>query len=480
MESIWLKTCELPARRPLSGDMKTEIAIIGAGMAGVLIADALTASGHRVTILEADRIAGGQTQNTTAKITSQHGICFQRLIKSLGAEMAGRYAAANQAAVQEYRQLIARREIDCDYEEQDAFVYSQDPQILRQEAEAAKSLGLPASLLWGAGLPFPAAGAVKLPQQAQFHPLKFVKAIAEPLCIYEKTQVKRVEDHRLITDLGIVTADKIIFACHYPFVNFPGMYFARMHQERSYVLALDNAAIPDGMWIGSGKEIYSLRHYGNLVLLGGCGHRCGDNQKGGRYEALRRKAMEWFPGSIEVARWSAQDCVTADSVPYIGSFSAAKPDWYVATGFQKWGMTGSMVSAMLLRDLIDGKENLNAAAFAPSRFSPAAALGIAGEMGHAIKGLTQHYFSIPARSAKEILPNRGGVAFLGGRKLGVCREKDGDLHLTSPYCPHLGCQLTWNPDEKSWDCPCHGSRFDRFGKRISGPAETDITISEKK
>ena len=475
MESIWTQSCQIPARKALPGDMKTEIAVIGAGMAGLLIADALENAGHRVAVLEAERIAGGQTRNTTAKITSQHGASYRQRIKTFGKEKAKQYAAANEAALEQYRRLITERGIDCELEEQDAYVYGQDSEALRAEAEAAAELGLPASFERQPPLPFPADGAVRFSHQAQFHPLKFLKAIAEPLNIYEKTAVKRVEDHCLITDLGTVTADKIIFACHYPFVNFPGMYFARMHQERSYVLALEHAEIPDGMWIGFSREPFSLRHAGGLVLLGGGGHRCGENPEGGKVELLRRQARAWFPDSTEHSHWSAQDCVTADGVPYIGKYAETQPDWYVATGFQKWGMTGSMVSAMLLRDMICGVKNPNAEVFDPGRFDGKAAAGIAGEMGHAGKGLAKHFFQLPWEQAKDLPPNHGGIVSLDGEKLGVYKDADGKLYPVSIYCPHLGCQLEWNPDELSWDCPCHGSRFDRFGNLISGPAQTGLS-----
>ena len=475
MESIWTQSCSISARQVLPGDLKTEIAVIGAGMAGLLIADALENAGHRVTVLEADRIAGGQTRNTTAKITSQHGPCYRQRIASFGTEKARHYAAANEAALGEFRRLISERGIDCALEEQDAYVYGYDARSLRAEAEAAASLGLPASFVEHPLLPFPTAGAVRFSRQAQFHPLRFLKAIAAPLTVYEKTVVKHVHDHRLITDLGTVTADKIIFACHYPFVNFPGLFFARMHQERSYVLALENARIPDGMWIGSGKEPFSLRRYGQYVLLGGGGHRCGENKAGGRYDALREKAGEWFPNSRVCAHWSAQDCMTADGAPYIGKYAGTRPDWYVATGFQKWGMTGSMVSAILLRDMICGTENPNADVFDPQRFEAKAAAGIAGEMGHAVKGLTKHCFQIPKEQANDIPPRHGGIVFLGGKKLGVYKDADGELYPVSVSCPHLGCQLEWNPDELSWDCPCHGSRFDRYGNLLSGPAETNVS-----
>ena len=476
MESIWSQTCRLRQREALPGDMKTDIAVIGAGMAGILIASALQEAGRRVVVLEAERIAGGQTRNTTAKLTCQHGLLYEKLIRTLGEEKARQYAQANAAALMEYRRIIADRNIDCDLEQQDAWVYGSNAAQLRKEAEAAAALGLPATFVEETKLPFPTAGAVRFANQAQFHPLKFLQAISEPLTIYENTSVQSVEGNQIITTRGRVQAEQIVFACHYPFVNFPGMYFARMHQERSYVIALENAAPMDGMWIGAEQGAYSFRNYGPLLLLGGGGHRCGENSAGGRYDLLRQQAARWFPGSREVAHWSAQDCVTADSVPYIGPYAASRPNWYVATGFQKWGMTSSMVAAMLLRDRICGKENPWAEVFDPGRFDEKTLTGLAQESGQAVKGLAKQLFQIPAEAARELPPGHGGIVFWKGKKLGVYKDESGALWPVDIRCPHLGCQLEWNPDERSWDCPCHGSRFDYRGKLISGPAQENITI----
>lgn len=476
MESIWSQTCQIEERPPLYGDVETEVAVIGAGMAGVLIASALQEAGKRVVVLETDRIASGQTRSTTAKITSQHGSIYQKITQTLGEDSAQQYAMANEAALAEYRRIIAENGIDCDFEGQCAYVYGDDADALRSEAACAAALGLPASYTDKTSLPFPTAGAVRFENQAQFHPLKFLKAVAEPLTIYEHTRVQEVEDHRLITNRGTVTAEKTVFACHFPFVNFPGLYFARLHQERSYVLALENAPSMDGMWIFADGEAnpYSFRTWNGLLLLGGGGHRCGENSAGGRYDELRQRAREWFPQSREATHWSAQDCVTSDGVPYIGPYAPSRPDWYVATGFQKWGMTTSMVAAMLLRDSICGRENPYAKVFDPGRFDLETVTGVAEESGQAVKGLARRFFQIPVETAKKLAPGHGGVVFLDGEKVGVYKDEDGTLHPVDIRCTHLGCQLEWNPDEKSWDCPCHGSRFDRFGNLLSGPAQTDV------
>lgn len=476
MDSIWSRNCEIQKCERLSGNLATEVAVIGAGMAGILIACALQDAGCGVVVLEANRIAGGQSRNTTAKITSQHGMIYQRLTQTLGKEAARQYARANEDALHAYGLLIKGRHIDCDFEERSAYVYGGDVQALQQEAQAAADLGLPASFVTELNIPVPAAGAVRFEHQAQFHPLKFLKFMSDKLTIYEHTPVQSVEDNLLATPCGTVRARHIVFACHFPFVNFPGMYFARMHQERSYVLALANAQQVNGMYISAETGGWSFRNHGDLLLLGGRNHRTGESGQGGRYEALRQKAREWFPGSREVAHWSAQDCITPDGVPYIGRYAASRPDWYVATGFQKWGMTTAMVSAMVLRDMICGRANANAQVFDPGRFEAGALPGMAIEGGHAVKGLVLRFFQIPAEAASEIPPGHGGIVFLNGKKVGVYKEEDGTLHTVDIRCPHLGCQLEWNPDERSWDCPCHGSRFDHCGHLISGPAQEDVSL----
>ena len=480
MESIWSKSCEIPPREALSGDLKTEVAVIGAGMAGILIASKLQKAGRKVVVLEADRIGSGQTRNTTAKLTAQHGCFAKRLIDTLGEEKARLYVQANLAAVEDYRKLIALEGVDCDFEPQSAFLYGDDEDFLEQEAAAQKALGLPAECLRTPNLPGSPRCAVRVDGQAQFHPLKLLKAVSEPLTIYENTPVRSVEDHVMETGNGRVQAEKIVFVCHFPFVNFPGLYFARMHQERSYVLALENAPCPDGMWIGAEDGSYSFRHYGKLLLLGGGGHRTGENSAGGRYNALRERAKEWFPGSREVAHWSAQDCIPVDGVPYIGRYGASQPDWYAATGFQKWGMSTSMVAANLLCDMICEQDNPYEEVFDPGRFDTTAVAGIAKESAQAVKGLTRRIFQIPETQAAELPCGHGGIVTVDGEKVGVFKDESGTLHTVDVRCPHLGCQLEWNPDEQSWDCPCHGSRFDMDGNLISGPAQTDLNTEQEK
>lgn len=444
MESIWMAETKIRKRESLQGDTEAEAAVIGAGLAGILTAYYLQQAGVRAVVLEADRIGSGQTKNTTAKITSQHNLIYDRLIRTLGSRMAFAYGWANENAIQEYERLITEKGIDCDFARCPAYLYSRTGErLLRQEAEAAASLDIEASFETDSELPFQVAGAVKFERQARFDPLKFLAAIAEEVTVYEQTKVLKVEENRVETDRGSVTAKHIIFSSHYPFINVPGYYFARMYQERSYVVALEGAGRPEGMYLGIDQDGLSFRPQGDILLLGGGSHRTGINRRGGQYEKLREMAQVFYPGCHEVACWSAQDCMTPDGIPYIGRFSARRPDWYVATGFGKWGMTSAMVSARILTALVTGQRCPEAAVFSPRRGLTARAVGeLAVHGAYTVKSLVKHL--LPA--------GKGGIV---------------------PNCPHMGCRLEWNPEEETYDCPCHGSRFDRDGHLIEGPAQTD-------
>ena len=419
-----------------------EVIIIGAGMAGMLTAYFLQSRGMRVIVLEAEHIADGQTGRTTAKITAQHGLSYDKLIQSVGRQRAQLYANANQDAIKEYAKLIEQEKIDCDFERLPAYVYStQASEPLLREVKAAKELGLPARFERQVQLPFETLGAVRFEDQAQFHPLKFLRAIALELKIYENTLVKKVHGNRVYTSKGIFTAEKIVFATHYPIVNIPGFYFLRQHQERSYVVALAGCKELDGMYYSEDEKGLSLRSYGDILLVGGSSHRTGKNTKGGAYEVLRREAEKYFPKGREVAHWSAQDCMPHDGIPFIGRYSYLKPDWYVATGFQKWGMTTSMIAARLLADQITGTQNVYEKLYTPQRFLiKAGGADFLKDAGESIKGLSGGWMP---------------------------------WHKT-PRCSHLGCALQWTPDEESWDCPCHGSRFDKAGNLLDEPARKKL------
>lgn len=432
MASVWDNTWEHPGFESLQGEIRTDVLIIGGGMAGILSAFLLQQSGVPCVLAEAQTICSGITKNTTAKITSQHGLIYDRLMRRFGTERAGQYLAANEAALQKYRELC--REIDCGFEEKSAYVYSvRDRRKIEQELFALEKLGFPAQFADRLPLPISVAGAVQFPRQAQFHPLQFAAAIAKGLRIYEHTPVRKLAGTTAVTDHGQIHAEKVIVATHFPFLNRHGSYFLKLYQHRSYVIALEHAPDVHGMYVDEAQTGMSFRNYGNLLLIGGGDHRTG--KQGGAWRELRTFAGRHYPQAVEKYHWATQDCMSLDGVPYIGRYSALTPNWYVATGFNKWGMTSSMAAAMILCDLVREKANPFADVFSPSRTMLRPQL---------------------ARNGLEAVVSL--------------------LTPSARRCPHLGCALQWNPQEHTWDCPCHGSRFTGRGELIDNPATKNLNV----
>ena len=498
-ESLWTATCEIEKRESLQEEFtEVDAVVIGAGLAGILTANMLKAKGIDTIVLEADRIGRGTTGYTTAKLTSQHDMIYDRLITDLGMEKALQYAAANQRAIAFFRQLVQERAIECRLEEKNACLYTtkeDKAKELQKEARAATKLGIPNTFLEkgdltadkGWGLPFSAEAALLFHGQAQYHPLLFLKSMAEGLIIYENTRVidvqltgsatasQKLEKSLVITSKGKISARHVIFACHYPFLIMPGYYFARLYQERAYILALSGCPQVNGHYIGIDKEGWSFRNYEDLLLLAGGSHRTGENEKGGTYQTLREAAQTWFPNARERYAWSTQDCMPLDGVPYIGRYASDRPNWYIATGFQKWGMTSSMIAADIISSMIAQKPFEIAAegeeVFSPHRFTkPTSGEELWDDVKTIGSGLLREIFSMPEEEAAAVQPGHGGVVEYKGEKVGVFRDEQSALHVVSTKCRHMGCQLAWNPEERSWDCPCHGSRFDIDGEVISGPA----------
>lgn len=471
--SIWQRSAEIPRRAALTGDLEADALIIGGGMAGILTAYQLKKRGVRCAVIEAARVGDGQTGQTTAKITAQHDLIYAALSKRFGTKRAAHYAQANTLAIAEYARIIENERIECGFRRAPAYLYAaSDAAPLRREAEAAAALGLDAHFTAETELPFPVAGAVRFDAQAAFNPLKFLSALCGGLEIYENTRALTVDGNMVCTSHGRIRARHIVFATHFPFVNMPGWYFMRLHQERSYVLALESRWLPEGLYLGVEPDGLSFREAEGLLLLGGGAHRTGENSAGGKYAALGKRAAKILPGSREAAHWSAQDCATPDGAPYIGRFSPSTPEWYVATGFGKWGMTSSMAAAMLISGLICGEAPEWADAFAPERFALSkSAAALAANTMQAAKGLARSLLAIPQSTLDALPRGHGGIVEADGKKAGVYKDQEGRCHIVGHRCPHLGCQLEWNPDELSWDCPCHGSRFSYDGSLIDNPAQ---------
>lgn len=457
MQSIWSSTTKLEKRQELPGDTYAENVVIGAGMAGILIAYFLQKKGLEVIVIEAERIAGGQTKNTTAKITSQHGLIYHEMIRKAGMERAKGYAAANEEAIGAFEKTIEEEGISCGFQRLPSFLYSQKEEgeeLLRKEAEAARRLGIDAVFLEKeelpkselAELPFAVSSAVRYENQAQFQPLEFIQALSKKLTVYENTNAVSVHGDRITTNRGTITAKNIIFAVHYPFLIVPGFYPARQHQERSYVLALAGEGVPkklSAVYYGIDEGGISLRSAEGRLLFGAGAHRTGRKEgcfeKTG-YSYLRQQAGKYYPKAEECKAWAAQDCMTHDRLPFIGRYSLLRPHWYVATGFQKWGMTTSMIAAGIISDMISGVRNPYEEVFTPQRLLfRAGSRNLCMDIGISAAGLGKGLFAKKERR-----------------------------------CRHMGCGLVWNEEEESYDCPCHGSRYDKAGNLLDNPAQSSL------
>lgn len=432
MNSVWSDHINIPQFPQLKRDINTEVLIVGGGMCGILCAYFLKQKGIDYVLVEGERIGQGITKNTTAKITSQHGLIYDKLIKNAGIEKAKMYLQANEDALAKYRELC--KNIICDFEQKDAYTYSlSDTKQLEDEVKAVNVLGLKAELVEKLTLPFETKGAIKVGNQAQFNPLLFLSEIAKGLNIFENTFIHDIKDHTAVADDVKIRADKIIVATHFPFINKHGSYFLKMYQHRSYVIALQNAPEVNGMYVDEAQNGMSFRNYKDLLLIGGGDHRTG--KMGGNWKELREFAKKKYPEAIEKYAWATQDCMSLDGVPYIGHYSKQTPHMYVATGFNKWGMTSSMVAAMLLSDMVMGKDNEYREVYSPHR----------------------------SMVKQQLLKN--GVEAVSNL-----------LTPSIKRCPHMGCTLKWNKNERTWDCPCHGSRFEKNGKLIDNPAKHNAKV----
>lgn len=426
MSSIWQKTAKVPKFPALNGNTKTDVLIIGGGIAGILTAYLLEQQGIEYMLVEKNRILGGTTSGTTAKLTYQHGLIYDKLIKKGGSELAKGYYLANKEAFEKLRTIA--QGIECDYEDKDSFIYTTDsPKKLEDELKAMEKIGCPGRLVKNLPLPIYTEGAISVAEQGQFNPLKLLAGLAKDLNIFENTFVRELRGKTAVTQNGLIRAEKVIVCTHFPFINKHGSYFLKLYQNRTYMLAIENAPDIGGIYLDENKNGLTWRSYGKYLIIGGSSHRTGKPSEG--WAPLESLARAKYPESKISAKWAAQDCMSLDSLPYIGRYSDSLSGIYTATGFNKWGMTGSMLSAMMLSDIVSGVKNRYSRLFSPSR-------------------------SI-------IKPQ----LFLNGFETATSL-----LTPTSHRCPHLGCALKWNPLEHSWDCACHGSRLAKDGSVLDNPA----------
>ncbi|MEU1039472.1 FAD-dependent oxidoreductase [Streptomyces sp. NPDC005551] len=491
-KSYWIDSAPAADLPPLDADITVDVAVIGAGIAGLSTAWELARRGRSVAVLEADRIAAGVTGHTTAKLTALHTMIYARLRHTRGPEGAKLYARSQTEAIRHAAAVVDELGIDCDWEDTAAYTFAHDPSgiaDLKAEAEAAREAGLPAEYVTETGLPFPVAGAVRVTEQVQFHPRKYLLALADDLrgqgaVIHERTRVvglKEGEPCRLTTENGsTVTATDVVVATHYPIFD-RALLFTRLSPRRELVLAAPIPADldPHGMFITQEQSTRSLRTAPyedgqRLLIVTGEHFTPGTADVEERFGRLAHWATGHFGELAFTHRWATQDNESSDSVPLVGPLHAATRHVYVATGFGGWGLSGGIMAGQLLSTLISGEKSPWSDLYDPRRVLSAVREAPAFLKNQA--KVARHFVGDrlsppgPAQSVDDIAPGDGAVVRVGGQRCAVFRDDDGEVHAVSARCTHMGCLVAFNRAERAWECPCHGSRFGTDGEIVQGPA----------
>lgn len=487
-ESYW-RELNLPEFKKLTEDHQTDIAIVGGGITGTTAGYLLAKEGFKVTIIEAGKILTGTTGHTTAKITAQHSIIYDELINHFGEEKAKLYYKANQEALNFIKTTVGEQQIDCDFSEQDAILYTTSDQgisKIHKEADAYQKLGINGKEINSIPFDIDIKSALTMHNQAQFHPLKYLRELAKLFIaaggeIFENSVAIDIEDGNEpqieLRNGQKISCKHIIAASHFPFCDKKGLYFARMYVERSYLMAIKaKKAFPGGMYLSIDSPARTLRsapmNGEELVLVGGEGHKTGQGiNTMEHYKAIEQFAEEKLGIKEYLYRWSAQDIYTLDKVPYIGPITANQPRVLMATGYRKWGMSNGTAAALLLKDYILEKDNPYKELYTTSRFHADPEIKKLFTVNvdvakHLIKGKLEISPKVP----EEVAVDEAAIVIINGERAGAYRDHDGVLHVVDTTCRHLGCEVEWNEGERTWDCPCHGSRYSITGEVINGPA----------
>ena len=489
MESLWIETTKNKINlKSLEGNEETEVCVIGGGLFGLTTAYYLTKCGKKVIVLEKGEIGSKVSGNTTGKITSQHDLFYAHLIDDYGEEYAKKYLEANEKAIENIKQIIKEEQIDCDFSMQKSYVYTtKEDEVLeiQKEVEAVNKLGKDAKFVNKIDLPIKIKGAIEFDGQAQFHPRKYMLGLANSIIkqnkIYQYTTVidveKNGEKYKVYTDKGSVEAKYIVMASHFPIMNMPGFYFVKMYQSTSYLIAVEiKSQLPQGMYINVKEPMYSFRtaNYNGkeILLIGGVGNKTGEPiEDNSHYEKLEKKAREMYPDCKILYRWNTRDCISLDKIPYIGEFSNLMKNVYVGTGFKKWGMTSTNVAANIVADKIMGNKNKYEEIFTATRMKPIKnRWEVENMLKQTVNSIALNKFKIEPYSIEQIKNDNAAIIEINGDNVGVYKDIKGEIYAVKPNCSHLGCLLSWNNLDKTWDCPCHGSRFDYMGRNIYEPA----------
>lgn len=493
-QSYWRESYEVENFPALEGDVTTDVVIVGGGITGLTSAYLLTQAGIKVVLIEAERLLNGTTGHTTAKITAQHGLIYDELIGNIGKSMTRLYYEANSEALYFIKKTIEEHNIDCELSTQDAYLYATTEgyaKKLEYELKAYESLGIAGELVDRIPFNLEVRNALVMKDQAQFHPLKYLAALIPFIRshgggIFENTTAVNIETDgtktAVLTKEGHrVSGDYVLVCSHFPFYEGLGLYSTRMYADRSYAIVIKTKqTYPGGMYLSVDRPSRSLRSLNvngeEMVLIVGEDHKTGQGiDTMSYYHSLATFAEQVFGVEQMAYRWSAQDLITLDKIPYIGALSANQPNVMIATGFRKWGITNGTAAALLFRDTVLGHRNHFKSLYTPSRFYVHPSLKNflvenAGVVGHLIKGK----LDLPHKDPESLANDEGAVITLDGHRKGAYRDKEGELHIVDTTCTHVGCEVNWNSAERTWDCPCHGSRFSYTGEVINGPAEKPL------
>ena len=496
MNSFWINNFKNKSYNTLNEDLNVDVCIIGGGITGISCGYYLSKNNLKVCILEKDKIMEKTSGHTTAKITSQHGLIYKYLYDSYGRDTAKKYLDSNQEAITNIKNIIDTENIDCDFEFQNHYIYTTDTNSIKKikdEIKVLEKLDYIARFLDNIHLPIKdVKGAIEFHHQAQFNPIKYAEGLSDYITsknglIFENSKViemkKKENKYNVYANGKIVTAKYVIIATRYPIINFPGFHFIKMYSEASYLMAVDtNSSLFKGMYINADSPTHSFRtaiYNGKPILLvGGFNHKRGAKiDLSNSYNYIEQQAKKLYPDCKVLYKWNTHDSVSLDKIPYIGEFSNFYPNVYVATGFKKWGMTTSNVAANIITDKILGKENKYEDIYTPLRLRPIKNrkefMNMLKESSHS---LLFNKLDLPAGKPKDIKPGEGKIVNDNGIKVGIYKDENGKDYKVVPKCMHLGCELSWNALDKTWDCPCHGSRYTYEGKLIYGPSKKDLKV----
>jgi glycine/D-amino acid oxidase-like deaminating enzyme/nitrite reductase/ring-hydroxylating ferredoxin subunit len=494
--SFWLDSTAKTSF-PQMESVTVDVAVIGAGIAGITAAYLLKKSGKTVALIEAQQIAASTSGHTTAKVTSLHQLIYADLIDQIGEEKAKLYGESNQAGVEFVASTIEQEGIDCDYQRQDTYSFAEtedDLDKIKKEYEAAIKLGLPAELTIETSLPFEVAGAVKFKNQVQFHVRKYLLHLANTITgdgsyVFENSRVQSVEEAtpcQVIANNTILQATDVLLTTQIPIMD-RGLFFAKCYPQRSYIVGakINSEKAPDGMYIGVGKNYHSIRTTptedgGLLLLIGGGGHKVASTSNTEKfYQELEEYAHSHFGIEKIDYRWSTQDYKSFDRLPYIGKLTPVNNHIYVATAFSLWGMSKGTMAGMLLADLVQGKANPWADLYDSLRATPfVTPESIKNNLEVGMHWISDRLKGLQNWSTDDLTPGEAKIITLKGDKVGVYKDENGNVTAVAATCPHLACIVNWNNAEKSWDCPCHGARFTCEGKVIQGPALKDLELKQ--